>query len=92
MSLEALQARGHVLAPVWRADQDYFGRLDPEPQVQTLGDAELAQGRAWFERCLRVPLPLDSCAVAQGWALRNAERATELLQQAQAAVALEAAP
>jgi hypothetical protein len=37
-------------------------------------------------------LSLDSCAVSQGWALRNAEQAAELLQQAQAAVAMEAAP
>jgi hypothetical protein len=92
VSLEALQVRGHVVAPVYRRCEEGYLRLDPEPQVQTLSDAELAQGRAWFERCLRGRFPLEFCAVSQGWALRNTERATELLQQAQAAVALEAAP
>jgi hypothetical protein len=91
-SLDALEARGHVLAPVWQRDQDCFGRLDPEPQAQTLSDAELAQGRTWFERCLRGRFPLEVCAVSQGWALLNAQHAAELLEQAQAAVALEVTP
>jgi hypothetical protein len=52
----------------------------------------VAQGRTWFERCLRGRFPLEACAVSQGWALRNAEQAAELLQQAQAAVALRVAP